>query len=325
MYFNYLKYILEISHTGSIGRASENMHISQPGLSRILKSVEKDFQITIFERSHAGVLPTKQGAIFLEFAQNVLDQYHMVQYKLHPPIDPSHANLKGQLNIYLAPGIAFCPIPYLYQTIESFTAIYPQVHIYIQNCDAQEILNILSQDTKKTSIAFLIVPYSSEEMKIPNDFFQLPAFLTLKPHKIFRYKAMVGKDSTFAKSKQLSVKKLLKEPLSLLASSKDFFGTALINQLSKYGEPKVAFTTASPLLWLKPIVNCQAISFSSDNFIAANLSHLDTEKIGPLLDNIVYIKTTERLESCSACIYPVDSDPIVKTFLNLLYPATTSE
>lgn len=324
MYFNYLKYILEIANTGSIGRASENMHISQPGLSRILKSVEKDFQITIFERTHVGVTPTKQGIIFLEFAQNVLNQYNIVQSKLHPPTNQSRVALKGVLNIYLAPGIAFAPINNnLYQAIEIFTALYPNVHVYIQNGDAQEVLNIISSDGKKSSIAFLILPYSSEKNKPSNDFSQLPSFLKLKFFDIFRYQAMVGRHSIYAQSKQISVKKLLKEPLSLLTTSKDFSGTALITQLSKYGKPKIAFTASSPLLWLKPIVNCQAISFSSSDYTASNFFHLDSEKVGSLLKEVAYIKTIEPLEACSACVYPVENDPIIETFFKLLYPTSS--
>ena len=70
----HLRYAVEVEKTGSISRAAENLFMGQPHLSKAIRELEEDMNITIFNRTSKGVVPTPQGAQFLEYARNILMQ-----------------------------------------------------------------------------------------------------------------------------------------------------------------------------------------------------------------------------------------------------------
>ena len=63
--------VLEIAKTKSITEAAKNIFISQPHASYMLSSLEKELGYTIFNRSHKGVAPTKEGKVFLQHAHSL--------------------------------------------------------------------------------------------------------------------------------------------------------------------------------------------------------------------------------------------------------------
>lgn len=56
---------LAIVHNGSLGRAADALHITQPALSRIIKRLEAQVGATLFERNSKGMLLTPIGEAFL--------------------------------------------------------------------------------------------------------------------------------------------------------------------------------------------------------------------------------------------------------------------
>lgn len=70
-----LRYIITIAETGSFGKASEKLFISQPSLSSAVKELENEFSITIFNRSAKGISLTTEGLKFLPYARQVYSQY----------------------------------------------------------------------------------------------------------------------------------------------------------------------------------------------------------------------------------------------------------
>ena len=61
-----LYYLLEVEKCRSINKASSCCFLSSQQLSRIVRQIEKEYAVTIFERTNLGLKPTKQGLQFLE-------------------------------------------------------------------------------------------------------------------------------------------------------------------------------------------------------------------------------------------------------------------
>ncbi|MFP3513037.1 LysR family transcriptional regulator [Peribacillus sp. SIMBA_075] len=76
-----LKYALEVASKGSMNEAARSLFISQPRLSNAIKELEKEFKITIFIRTNRGVTVTNEGAEFLGYARQVLQQFNMLEEK----------------------------------------------------------------------------------------------------------------------------------------------------------------------------------------------------------------------------------------------------
>ncbi|MBT1176447.1 LysR family transcriptional regulator [Bifidobacterium callimiconis] len=74
-----LKYIVKIVECGSMNEASHELYISQPALSSAVKELEKEMGIEIFTRSSQGIALTVDGAEFLTYARQVLDQTALLE------------------------------------------------------------------------------------------------------------------------------------------------------------------------------------------------------------------------------------------------------
>lgn len=75
----HMKYAVEIAKTGSISKASENLYVAQPNLSRSVKELEADLGITVFDRSSKGMVLTPKGEIFIRYAEKVLQQVDEIE------------------------------------------------------------------------------------------------------------------------------------------------------------------------------------------------------------------------------------------------------
>lgn len=69
---NHIRYIYEIFKCGSMSKAAENCFVSQPYLSKIVKSIEKELGFKLLDRSTRGVTFTEDGERFIESAEVIL-------------------------------------------------------------------------------------------------------------------------------------------------------------------------------------------------------------------------------------------------------------
>ncbi len=70
-----LRYALEVSRTGSITKASHNLFMAQPNLSKAIKDLEESIGYQIFKRSPSGMEITEKGRIFLGYATGIVSQF----------------------------------------------------------------------------------------------------------------------------------------------------------------------------------------------------------------------------------------------------------
>lgn len=75
----HMKYAVEVAKAGSLSKASETLLIAQPNISRSIKELEADLGITIFERTVKGMLLTREGEDFINYARDILKQIDDVE------------------------------------------------------------------------------------------------------------------------------------------------------------------------------------------------------------------------------------------------------
>ena len=80
-----MRYAVEIADCGSINEAAKKLFISQPSLSGTMKDLENELDITLFLRSNRGITITPEGAEFLGYARQILEQYHLIEDKFISP------------------------------------------------------------------------------------------------------------------------------------------------------------------------------------------------------------------------------------------------
>ena len=67
----HLQYMLEVARCRSINQAAQNLILSQPYLSSIIKKVEEDIGYQIFIRTSSGVKIIEEGMEFLEYVRQI--------------------------------------------------------------------------------------------------------------------------------------------------------------------------------------------------------------------------------------------------------------
>ena len=70
-----LKYVIEAWKCGSISKAAGKLYITQPNLSRTIRSIEDEYNITIFARGASGIEVTPEGYAFLTEAEKLAGQW----------------------------------------------------------------------------------------------------------------------------------------------------------------------------------------------------------------------------------------------------------
>ncbi|BDZ54297.1 hypothetical protein GCM10025870_13700 [Agromyces marinus] len=68
----HLVLLTAIADEGTLVRAAESLHITQPVVTRALREVEDLLGVQLFERMPRGVTPTEYGRAFIERARSVL-------------------------------------------------------------------------------------------------------------------------------------------------------------------------------------------------------------------------------------------------------------
>lgn len=76
-----LKYMIEIVNCGSINEAAKRLFITQPSLSRAVKELEAEIGIEIFIRTQKGITLSVDGAEFLGYARQVVEQASLLEQR----------------------------------------------------------------------------------------------------------------------------------------------------------------------------------------------------------------------------------------------------
>ncbi|AMB93682.1 LysR family transcriptional regulator [Aerococcus sanguinicola] len=85
------KYFQTVASELSLSQAANKLYISQPSLSNAMTKLEKELDVTLFTRSSRGISLTTDGEEFLQYANQILEQMHLVErryFDKEPPALP---------------------------------------------------------------------------------------------------------------------------------------------------------------------------------------------------------------------------------------------
>ena len=161
MNLNYLDSFCLVVKTGSITKAAQKLHISQPALSLQIQELENIFQTVLLERSNKGVRPTEMGQLVFTYGQKILNLLKNLQKK----IDLRRENLKVELFVGASSSIGNFALPC---SIYIFKEKFPQHNIFIDISDTKTVLEKMMEGSISVGVVEGPLDISFKELKAAN-------------------------------------------------------------------------------------------------------------------------------------------------------------
>lgn len=140
-----LRYLVSFADEGSISRAAERCHVSQPTLSIALQNLEAELGVSLIERSKGHVSLTDLGHQVVAQARKALDEAHRVEQVAQLGLNPLH----GEFRL----GVIHTIGPYLLpDLITSLQRIAPEMRLYIEESMTALLADYLKYGTIDAAI-----------------------------------------------------------------------------------------------------------------------------------------------------------------------------
>ena len=192
---NLLKYFCEVINTGNITRASENLMVSQPAITKAIKELESQLNVKLLERSKKGVTPTVEGTILYENAKQVLSQ-------LNSTINTIEDTKEKGGQLYIGTTTTNFTV-FIKDVLAEFKKNYPNIHINI----VLEGINVLNDLSRLGKLDILI----------KNEYEQFDNFVPIKSFEIGDKFIAAKKFYPELDKRTYSIEELLKYPFVLLS------------------------------------------------------------------------------------------------------------
>ncbi len=117
----------------SFSKAAEAKLLTQSAMSHLIKNLEGELGVKLFERYGKTVVPTPAGRLFYEDAKKILAQYKVMENNMHALA----GNVRGPLHIGANATAAAYLLP---QVFYSYCSAYPEVQIELTTSSTETIM-----------------------------------------------------------------------------------------------------------------------------------------------------------------------------------------
>ena len=127
-----LRYFLAVAREENMTRAAETLHVTQPTLSKQLKSLEHELGKKLFIRHSFSIQLTEEGILLRKRAEDLVKMTDKISQEFLSLDDMTG----GELYFGLAESYQ---IRYLAQEIQKFKKAYPSLHYHITSGDTEQV------------------------------------------------------------------------------------------------------------------------------------------------------------------------------------------
>jgi DNA-binding transcriptional LysR family regulator len=125
--------------TGGMTAAGEMIHVSQPAVSRLIRDLEADFGIKLFERNGTNINPTEEALILFQ----EVERLHMSGERLREMAMALRRRRAGNLRIAAIPSISSAYLPAI---VRRFLAARPTVGVVIHSDNSLNIVDLVAKN-----------------------------------------------------------------------------------------------------------------------------------------------------------------------------------
>jgi LysR family hydrogen peroxide-inducible transcriptional activator len=155
MNFQQLAYVLALNEHKHFSRAAESCDVAQATLSAMLRKLEEELGLTLFDRTRAPLITTQDGELVVIMAREILSK----RDELLGLSSNLSGQVQGQLRIGIIPTVAPLILPLF---LSAFAAAFPHVSLQIQEVTTEEIVRLLASND--LDVGILATPIQGVDM-----------------------------------------------------------------------------------------------------------------------------------------------------------------
>ena len=260
---------------GSFTRAGEALQYTQSGISRMIRDLEKEWNVVLLERNRAGVRLTSDGMKLLPYAKSVCLEYE----KLQSQVNELNGLKSGLIRIGTFSSVATHWLPNI---IREFRRDYPDIEYELLLGDYTEIEEWIAQG--RVDCGFLRLPTRPEFETI---FLEQDRLLAILPE-----------DHPLAGCDKFPVTALCEEPFMLLEKG----GKAEVSEIFERNglTPKVQFTTWDDYAIMSMVEGGLGISILPELILKRIPYHIAAKELDVPASRDIGLAMKERKSASSA-------------------------
>lgn len=140
-----MRSFIAIVQTGSITHAAEELHISQPALSRQVIELERELSCSLLDRGGRSATPTAEGRLLYNRARELVDLLEKTEAEIrHPDL------ARGEVRISCSETPATLPIAHV---VRELTATHPGITVKFRSESSDDVTEHLAQGIADFGIA----------------------------------------------------------------------------------------------------------------------------------------------------------------------------
>ncbi|GAB4031273.1 LysR substrate-binding domain-containing protein [Spirosoma jeollabukense] len=131
-----LEYITAVDNFRHFVQAADHCNVTQPTLSMMIKKLEEELGVKIFDRTKQPIIPTPIGRQLIDQGKVILREAG----RLNELARHYNGDLSGELKIGVIPTIAPYLLPHF---VQAFIQQYPEIRLHISEMITERIVNEL--------------------------------------------------------------------------------------------------------------------------------------------------------------------------------------
>jgi LysR family cyn operon transcriptional activator len=198
----------------NVTKAAQELHTSQPSISRQLKLLQETYRIQLYERLGRGIRLTDAGQVFLRDADAILKQLSKLEAKLKglnsgPAQFPTLTVGAGRnVSVYMLPSLSI-----------QFRKIHPDTKLDLRSGNKETLHRLLSK--REVEIALVTNP-------------KRPRGVVVEPLYRRELTALVCVKSPLARKRELSASDLIRFPLMIRGSREGNKANTFLHHMAKH-------------------------------------------------------------------------------------------
>jgi DNA-binding transcriptional LysR family regulator len=251
-----LNVLMTVVQAGSMGRAAERLHTSQPNISRSIADLEHALGVRLLDRQPQGVEPTECGRALLHCGVAVFDELRQGMKSIEFLTDPA----AGEVRIGCNPVQAASFVPAI---IDQISRLYPRIVFHVVAAQTEALHRELTERNVDLLIARKFGPIADSRLDFEFLFDE-------------KFVVVAGSQSPWARRRRIALAELVNESWTL-PPSQNVIASIVVEafRASRLDHPRIAVVAIAPDVRMRLVATGRFLTILPASALRFSARHSD--------------------------------------------------